>query len=187
MKRIIWSNALDLSAEGLESIRTQFQEVREKSDEEMKDTPVSELIEFASDEASRWLCDETANLNVPLDHPILVVADLGLWDGHHQGYRVLGSNVSCIFRIMQGAVVTYYADAYNVYADDAHHDGENHYMFRVLRGDADACMPLLNAIYSGEPVSKATMNRYSRSLLPYVADVYGWPVAGRKKKGCGKT
>lgn len=54
----------------------------------------------------------------------------------------------------------------------------------VDTSDEAQCAPLLNAIYEGKNIGeiKAKIRRYSRSLLPCVADVYGWPVAGRRKE-----
>ena len=36
---------------------------------------------------NRYLDDERVNLNIQLDQPILVIADLGLWNGRRPGYQ----------------------------------------------------------------------------------------------------
>lgn len=33
---------------------------------------------------------------------------------------------------------------------------------------------LFDKIYNNEPISKATLNRYTRSLRRYVKQIYGW-------------
>ena len=38
-----------------------------------------------------YLEDARVNLNVRLNQPILVIADLGLWDGRHMGYQEIQS------------------------------------------------------------------------------------------------
>ena len=38
-----------------------------------------------------YLDDERMNLNITLGMPILIIADLGLWDGRHSGYQEIAS------------------------------------------------------------------------------------------------
>jgi len=47
-----------------------------------------------------YLDDERANLNIQLDQPILIIADLGLWTGRHMGYKEIASgNIrDCLYR-----------------------------------------------------------------------------------------
>lgn len=185
VKRIIWTNEVDTSDAALAAARQDYADDEFVHVEKMDD---QELIEFLNRENDNWRGDERTNLNVSTANPILVIADLGLWDGRKSGYKVLASqNVGDILSTHCGEYVTYYADCYNVYCDDAHHDGTNHYVFRELVGSEEECWPLLDAIYSGRDYS-ALMRRYSRSILPYVAGVYGWPVAGitRAKKRCDR-
>lgn len=132
------------------------------------------------DEIDTWLDAERENLDISVPHPILVIADLGLWNGRRSAYRIIGRNVRDIFTVTCGDAVEFWADQYNVHCDDVHHDGVNHYTFRELCGYEEECAPLLDALYYGKPVSSALLNRYSRSLISYVAPVYGWPYVGRK-------
>lgn len=179
VKRIIWTNVVDISEAALAAARHDYADCEFSSVESMDDAA---LIEFLYEENAIWHNDERMNLNITTANPILVIADLGLWDGRKTGYKVQRSqNVGDILLTHQGDCVTYYADCYNVYCDDTHHDGANHYIFRELIGPAEKCWPLLNAIYSGNDYS-ALMRRYSRSILPYVAKVYGWPVARGMRK-----
>lgn len=46
-------------------------------------------------------------------------------------------------------------------------------MFREVRPDVDI-EKLFDKIYNNEPISKATLNRYTRSLRRYVKQIYGW-------------
>lgn len=46
-------------------------------------------------------------------------------------------------------------------------------MFREVRPDVDI-EKLCDKIYNNEPISKATLNRYTRSLRRYVKQIYGW-------------
>ena len=38
-----------------------------------------------------YLGDERMNLNIQLDRPILVIGDLGLWNGRRSGYKEIES------------------------------------------------------------------------------------------------
>lgn len=176
IKRVIWSSDVDTSDEAVQAF------IEETEDQELSSYDV---IQAMYDNNAAWLSDERVNLDIATRNPILVIADLGLWNGRRAGYRVLNTqNINGIFDVGFGDTVTFYADAYNVKCDDIHHDGTNYYLFRELVGDEAQCAPLLNAIYEGKHIGeiKAKIRRYSRSLLPCVADVYGWPVAGRRKE-----
>lgn len=167
VKRVIWTSDVDWkSIEALE-----------------KDENLSESVAYEAEREDNltWLDAEKSNLDIEVQNPILVVADLGLWNGRRSDYRILsGSRVADIFGVQCGDFVTYFADAYNVCCEDIHHDGINRYIFREIRDPEGYCQPLLDAL-RGQRNYKALMKRYSKSLLPYVADVYGWPMAGRKR------
>ena len=119
-----------------------------------------------------YLDDELENLKRPLDNDILVIANLGLWNGRRTGYRYLGRDLTDIFEAHNDET-RYYVDRYNVRATGAHHDGVNHYTFRELRPDVERDNPLVAAIAAGRPITSQFINRYTRSLRPHVAAVYG--------------
>jgi len=173
-KRIIWTNEVDTSDEAITEFRNSLENGADYTD--------NTIIEMMYDDNQIWLEDEQANLDITTSRKILCIGDLGLWWGRRPGYRILNTqNVKSIFSVTCGDYVEFYADSYNVHCSDAHHDGTNYYMFRELRCNEDQCQPLLDAICSGKIISSALLNRYTRSILPYVADVYGWPVSGRKR------
>ena len=172
--RTIWNSEVDITPELIK----EYRDSQEDGGSELSEV---EIMNRIYEDNNLSLQDEIVNLDIPLDHQILVIADLGLWDGRRSGYRVLPANVNAILRVSCGDFSHVYADAYNIRCSDTHHDGTNYYLFRELRGDTDECQPLIDAIYNGEQIITSLLNRYSRSLLPYVADVYGWPVAGKKR------
>ena len=59
-----------------------------------------------------YLDDERSNLNIQLSQPILVIADLGLWTGHHSAYREINSgNIrDCLFSDRDIEYSTWYVD-----------------------------------------------------------------------------
>ena len=121
---------------------------------------------------SIYLDDERANLNVVADGRILIIADLGLWNGRRQGYRILGRRISDILS-SDADYVEWYGDGHNIKATAAHHDGTNYYEYRVIREDRNI-QNLLDAIYNGEEITRKKLNYYTKSLYRDVAKIYGW-------------
>lgn len=130
------------------------------------------LWDYINETLAQYLDDERMNLNIPTDGRILVIADLGLWDGRHQGYQIFGKNVNEIFRHHYD-YTEWYSDGYNIKAVDVHHDGTNYYEYREIREDRNV-QNLLDAIYNGEKITRKMLNYYTRSLHSRVAKVYGW-------------
>ena len=76
-----------------------------------------------------YLDDERANLNIQLDQPILIIADLGLWTGRHMGYKEIASgNIrDCLYSDRDIDYSTWYVDRLgDLRCDAIHHDGTNH-------------------------------------------------------------
>lgn len=119
-----------------------------------------------------YLDDERMNLDIPTDGRILVVASLGLWTGRHQGFKILDGNIANIL-YDDADYVEWYSDGYNIKATAIHHDGTNYYEYREIREDRNIDN-LLHAIAKGEKITRQKLNYYTKSLHPYVAEVYGW-------------
>ena len=126
-------------------------------------------------ENMHYLDDERINLNKVVDGRILVIGDLGLWNGRKQGYLMLGNNIRDIFNINSRGFdyAEFYGDGHNIRATEHHHDGCNYYLYRVVREDR-SIDNLLKAIVRGESISSSKLNYYTRSLYKDVAEVYGW-------------
>ena len=117
--------------------------------------------------------DEEANLNKVLDGRILAIANMGLWNGRRAGYKILGNNLNEVLTSTIGCDdKEVYCDAYNVCAIGYHHDGYNTVEFREIREDRDIDR-LLNKIYNNEEVTSREINYYTKSLRPYIKEVYG--------------
>ncbi len=164
-KRIIWSDDINLE---------DWQDLFEEEGIEDEGEQYERACELNND----YLDDERVNLDCELPGRVLCIADLGLWDGRHSGYRLLGSNLNSIFDVEASE---WYCDAYNVRGTEHHHDGTNFYEFRLIPDGVDAT-PLLDALYSGE-ATDSLIRRYTRSLRHYVSEIYGW--GGRKRKKVG--
>lgn len=165
MKHTIWSNR-NINPDDWKADYLDCMEINEEDMDEY------ELWDYINSTLSIYLDDEYANLNKKTDGRILVIADLGLWHGRRQGYKILNGNVNNIFRTGE-AFTEWYSDGYNIKAITSHHDGTNYYEYRVIREDRNI-QNLLDAIYNGEEITRKKLNYYTKSLHPYVAKVYGW-------------
>lgn len=165
-KRIIWSN-MNINPDDWKSDYMDLNDINdwEKVNED-------DLWEYIDDTLKWDLDNERMNLDIPTDGRILVIADLGLWNGRKQGYKILDGNAKNIFSISED-YNEYYSDGYNIRANCVHHDGTNYIEYRVIREDRNI-QNLLDAICNGEEITRKKLNYYTKSLEPYVAKVYGW-------------
>ena len=122
-RHIIWSD-----------IHLDFEDWRADLEEQYPDLSEDELIQKMYEINSEYLGDERMNLNVQLSQPILVVADIGRWDGRYDGYAEIktGNIKDCLYSEMD--MCEWYVDKYgDLRADAVHHDGTNHYLYRVYK------------------------------------------------------
>lgn len=123
------------------------------------------------EDCDSYLYDERANLDKEVDGVIVAFADLGLWNGRVNGARIEGTNVKDILH--SGCdYLDWYCDRYNVRCSASHHDGTNHYLYRVAK-DREQAERLVNKIAYGGMTEEQFM-KATRSLRPYVAKVYGF-------------
>ena len=169
MKRIIWSNRnLDI-----EDWREAYEEFLEMNDIEKEVITDTDIYDFMHETNADYLDDERMNLNVETEGRILIIANLGLWHGRKPGYRILSNrNVNAIL-FYNYDYAEFYGEGKDIRGIEDHHDGTNTYLYREIREDRNIDN-LLEAIYSGEEISRQKLNYYTKSLYPYVAKVYGW-------------
>lgn len=125
-----------------------------------------------------YLDDECANLNIRLNQPILVIADLGLWNGRKDGYKEIqsGNIKDCLYSDTD--YTTWYVDKQgDLRADAYHHDGTNHYLYRVWKDDVSETQKdnLKDKIYNGK-ATRADITRLTKRLGDDIAKVYGWEI-----------
>ena len=133
----------------------------------------SRITDEVYDRIDMWFEDEISNLYRVLDGRILAIADMGLWNGRRTGYKILGNNLNEVISCGIGCDdKEIYCDGFNVLAKGYHHDGTNYVEFREIREDRNIDT-LLDKIYNNEEVTRKEINYYTRSLRPYVKQVYG--------------
>lgn len=164
-KHVIWSNE-DLD---IKDYKDYFEE--EYKGVVLSDDEKYEIIQMLN---NNYFEDEMFNLNKKLKGRVIVIADIGRWNGRVTGYKIGGNNLNDIFRLIgQDDYITWYSDGRNIKGVGYHHDGKNFYEFREIREDR-TIDNLTSKLYNQEEVSRQQINYYTKSLHKYVADIYGW-------------
>ena len=157
MKRTIWQN-IDLKIEDWKDDYKEYIEINK--------------FKALNPENEYEIYDYRSNLNKEIDGRILAIADIGRWNGRCSGYKILNNNISSIL-YTDCDYCEWYSDGYNIKFKGHHHDGVNYLEYRVIREDRNI-NNLLRDIFYGEEISRKKLNYYTRSLHPYVAEIYGW-------------
>ena len=170
MKQIIWSNDSYFD----DKAREYYQDCQR---EYLEDDGYTVSDEEWGEEVYSWLDDERMNLNVQVDGVIIAFGDLGLWRGRRQGYQILGSNLADILGSSCDDT-EWYGEGYNTRVRRTPPDGAHYvpYLEAKSREDAER---IADKIYNLE-IDEKGFRKLTRSLYPYVADVYGWKVRGRR-------
>lgn len=140
-----------------------------------------ELYELMNETNSEYLDDERVNLNVQLAEPIIVIADLGRWNGRFQGYKMIesGNIKDCLYSDTD--YTEWYVDKDGEFRCDAtHHDGTNYYVYRAFKDGigGDSVEDLQDKIYSGT-VTQADIDRVTRPIGKDIAAVYGFDLQNK--------
>lgn len=157
-KRIIWTNE-------------DYEEWKECMLQEEGESEETLTYERYYEDCDINMDDERCNLDVEVNGVIVCFASLGLWNGRCNGAKTLGTNVRNILS-SNCDYITWYCDRYNVRCDASHHDGNNHYLYRVAK-DAETAERLAHKI-AYEDMTEEQFRKATKSLRPYVSKVYGW-------------
>ena len=169
-KHIIWGN-IDLDIEDWREGYKEWLEINEIDDRDPDDE--NDIYHWMEMTNGYYLDDERANLNIKVGGRILVIGDLGFWNGRAKGYKIINSGNIKDILYSECDYVEWYGDGHNIRSIEHHHDGTNHCLYRVIREDRNIDN-LLDAIYNGEEITNSKLNYYTKSLYRDVADTYGW-------------
>ena len=170
---IIWSNA-DLD----------YEDWRDDLEAEYPDLTESQRVELMYERNADYLDDERVNLNIQLSRPILVIGDLGRWNGRVMGYKEIstGNIRDCLYSDTE--YNTGYMDKLgDLRCDAVHHDGTNHYLYRTYKDGVteDQIDRLKGKIYNGT-ATRADITRLTRRLGDEIAKVYVWDIPNPRVK-----
>ena len=137
-----------------------------------------ELYEYMVETNGEYLSDERENLNVQLAQPIIVIGDIGRWNGRVMGYKMIdsGNIKDCLYSDTD--MTEWYVDQYgDLRADAVHHDGTNHYLYRVFKENAspEQIERLQEKIYYSK-ATRADITRVTKRLGDEIAAIYGFHI-----------
>ena len=146
--------------------------------EQCPDSSEDELLRMMYDTNNDYLDDERINLNIQLDQTIIIIADLGLWYGRRTGYKEIDSgNIrDCLYSDCD--YVTWYVDKNGDFRCNAcHHDGTNHYLYRVYKSNAtdDQIEDLKEKLYNNT-ATEEDIESVTDRIGDKIAEVYGWEI-----------
>lgn len=172
-RHIIWSNELDYD-DWKADLEEEYPELSE-------DERISLMYELNGD----YLDDERHNLNIQLSRPILVVGDLGLWNGRRMGYKEIksGNIRDCLYSERDIDYSTWFVDKNGDFRCDAiHHDGTNHYLYRTYKDGVSETQidNLKEKLYCGT-ATRADITRIIRRLGDEIANVYDFSIPHRRQ------
>lgn len=169
-RHVIWSD-IDLDLDDWDELREEYPEYSE-----------DDLYALAHEINGEYLDDERTNLDIQLSQPIVVIGDLGLWNGRRQGYKLIesGNIKDCLYSDTD--MTEWYVDRYgDLRADAVHHDGTNYYLYRVFKDGVTEAQKenLLEKVYRGR-ATRADITRVTRRLGDEIGRVYGWDFPTRQ-------
>ena len=164
--RMIWTSAPD------------YEDWREEMEELFPDSSEQERYESMLEVNWDRLQFDREDLAHQYPEEILVIADLGLWDGRHSAYKEIesGNLMDCFEPSRDTLDICWYVDRHaDLRCDDSHHDGTNHYLYRVWKDgiDEDQKDELREKIYRGQ-FSQSDIKRLTDRLGDEIGKVYGW-------------
>lgn len=187
--RVIWSHDVDINNWKDYVAEELIPRYCEDLDVDPADVDVDEFMseheDYVYDEVynlhDQYLEDERINLDVPVEGDILVIADVGRWDGRHDGFEILEDrnlNV-CLECRVDNSRCTFYVEKegkeLELKAEEIHHDGVNYYTYREVKPDLTETQRdnFEHKLYN-EGLTKADIKRYTNPLGQEVQKVYGF-------------
>ena len=178
-RHIIWSN-MNLEADDWRDSYKEYLEINGLDDDPNDENKLYEYMVEVNDD---YLSDERRNLDIQFSQPIIVIGDLGRWNGRVAGYKMIdsGNIKDCLYSDTD--YTEWYVDKYgDLRADAVHHDGTNHYLYRVFKdGVTDTQIEnLQDKIYNGK-ATRADITRVTKRLGDDIAGVYGFPIPKQRQ------
>ena len=158
-----------------------YEEYRHDLEEDMPAFTEEERIAIFKQANKDCLQFQREEMSVSFGMPILVVGQLGLWDGAHMAYKQIdsGNLADCFEGSRDTLEIRWFVDERgDLRCDDYHHDGMNHYLYRVVRnGISETQLDMLkDAIYMGI-ATREDIETCTARLGDAIGRIYGFSIS----------
>ena len=173
---IIWQNYdLDLDKNGW---REGIMETLEANDVDTSHLTEDDMRREMYELNDEYLDDERGNLKKTLPGTILIIADIGLWNGRHKGYKETNSSdlADCLNFMPDCDFARFYVDSHdNLRSEQTHHDGTHHLLYRYWNPETSEYRrdSFRNKLYFGTATPQ-DITRYTKSCGKEIRKIYGW-------------
>ncbi|MBQ6936796.1 MAG: hypothetical protein IJN49_09645 [Clostridia bacterium] len=169
---VIWGN-----------LNLDFEEGIKFARENYPDEPEDRLLQRYIEENDEMLEAERIHLDIQYNQPIIIIGDLGLWNGRAHGYKDIpsGNIKDCLYSDTD--MTEWFLDEKgDLRAEAAHHDGTNYYLYRVFKDNVteEQIEDFKDKIYHGTLTEK-DIDKYTHRLGDDIAGVYGIELPDIKK------
>lgn len=172
-KRVVWSN-----------INLDINDWKEDIYENYPELPRSEYEDKMVELNDEYFEDEKSNLNKSIDGDLIVIADLGLWNGRRTGYGIIeNAKLSTCLKQMYDYAEWYVTRDGEFQSRQIHHDGTNYYTYRKIKEgiDEDTLYEFKEKMYDGV-ATQEDFDRVTEKLGKAVGEIYGWEFPTEQEK-----
>ncbi len=171
-RRILWSD-----------LHLDFNDWKEDLKSEYPDYSEEKLFDLMYDINSDYINDLRDNLDMQLSQSIIIIGDIGRWNGRVSGYKMLdtGNLKDCFYTECDYA--EWYVDKLgDLRCEAVHHDGTNHYLYRVFKDNVseEQIENLKLKLYYGK-ATRADITRVTKRLGDDIAKVYNITIPKQRK------
>lgn len=145
-------------------------------EENLLDVDENELYELMNMFDRMDFDDLYTQCNIQLEDDIIVIADIGRWNGRRSGYQIINSgNIQDIFSTNCDYAMWYVDSHKNLRFEGAHHDGRNYHLYRTWKNTVSEEQKenFLDKIYYGEVTSR-DITRYTKRIGGIVLEKLGY-------------
>ena len=169
---VLWSN-----------LNLDYEEAIKFTRENYPDEPEDRLLQRYIEENDETLETERLNLDIQYKQPIIIIGDLGLWNGRAHGYKDISSgNIKDCLYSDTDMTEWFLDEKGDLRAEAAHHDGTNYYLYRVFKDNVteEQIEDFKDKIYHGTLTEK-DIDKYTHRLGDDISKVYGIELPDKKK------
>lgn len=174
-RHIVWTNNIsEIPEEDIEFYKKEYPEFSEEGYYEL------------------WLDDNELNfenckndLDCNVSGNIVVIANIGRWNGRFAGYKELHSDNLKDCLTAEGDYITWYVDKKGDFrCEDTHHDSTNYYLYRSFKPNLseERQQKFLEKIYYGE-VTQEDIAKCTNRVGNKIAKIYGFKLERNCQKG----